>query len=164
MCGFFKRKCLGFQEFIQPTQPPLIFSVKSCRDLSPGTGTLGWRAWCGAGTPCSKFLSTHGWGVSPFRICASPTSLNECSSLNSTVVRLPFNYIFDSSEWFFIITLNCHSLNKRKILTDYFIFQSQDIRLMILIVVTADTDNASRKLFWEKQFYRLFYYLVPKVS
>ena len=35
----------------------------------PGTATLGWGAWCGAGTLCShdtppKFVSTtHGWGT-----------------------------------------------------------------------------------------------------
>ena len=51
MCGFFKRNCLGLQQFLSPTQSLLVFEARSCRDLSswhwsPGLGY-------GAGTPCS---------------------------------------------------------------------------------------------------------------
>ncbi|KAF6094767.1 hypothetical protein HJG60_011865 [Phyllostomus discolor] len=70
----------------------------------PGTGTLGWGAWCGAGTPHSqyippKFLSTtHGLGTSPFHVSTPPTSLDGCGLFNSTVVRLPLNLISDGYE------------------------------------------------------------------
>ena len=70
----------------------------------PGTGTLGWEAWCGTGTPCSqdippKFLSTiHGCGTSPFCVSTPPTSLDGCGFFNSVGVRLPFNLISDGSE------------------------------------------------------------------
>ena len=79
----------------------------------PGTGTLGWGAWCGAGTPCSwdippKFLSTTcGCGTSPFHVCAPSTSLDGCGFFNSTGVRLPFNSISGSAEWwlFYILVI-----------------------------------------------------------
>ena len=72
----------------------------------PGTRTVGWWAWCGAGTPCSRdsspeFLSTtHGCGTSLFCISASPTSMGGCGFFNSVVVRLPFNSIF---WWFWVM-------------------------------------------------------------
>ena len=40
MCGFFKRNCLGHQQFIPPTQSLLFFAARSCGDLYPGTVTL----------------------------------------------------------------------------------------------------------------------------
>ena len=77
----------------------------------PGTGTLGWGTWCGAGTPPSRdvspeFLSTTlECGSSLFQICALPTSLDGCIFFNSIVVRLPFNSISDSSEWWLFYIL-----------------------------------------------------------
>ena len=46
-CGFFKGNCLGLQEFLPPTQFPLIFAARSYGDLSswhwnPGLGVLVW--------------------------------------------------------------------------------------------------------------------------
>ena len=74
-----------------------------------GTGTLGREARCGAGPDCSwdippKFLSTTlGWETSMFCICALPTHLDGCGFFNSLVVRLPFNSLYDGSEWWFCI-------------------------------------------------------------
>ena len=71
----------------------------------PGTKTLGWEAWCGARTPCSwdippEFLSTtHGCGTSPFYSQPLLPCLDGCGFLNSVVIRLPFNSIFDGSVW-----------------------------------------------------------------
>ena len=71
----------------------------------PGTGTLGWGAWCGIGAPCSrditsKFLSTtHGYVTSLSPLHIPPTSLGGCGFFNTIVVRLPFNSISDGSEW-----------------------------------------------------------------
>ena len=77
----------------------------------PSTGTLHWGAWYGAGIPhCQdippEFLSTtRGWGTSMFLVCAPPTSLDGCGFFNSIVVRLPFNFISDSSEWWLFYIL-----------------------------------------------------------
>ena len=115
MYGFFKRNCMRLQKFLPAIQSPLDFAARSCRDLSslhyiPGTGILGWQAWCGAGTLFSwdippEFLSTtHGWGTSLFCDCTLPTSLNRCGFFNSIVVILPFNLISDGLKlWLFYI-------------------------------------------------------------
>ena len=47
MCGFFKRNCLGLQNFLPLTQSLLVFAAKSCEDLSswhwnPGLWALVW--------------------------------------------------------------------------------------------------------------------------
>ena len=104
VCGFFKRNCLGLQNFLLLTQSLLIFADRSYEDFSwhwnPGLG-----AWCAAGSACSSdippefFFTTQGWETCPFSICAPPTSLDGCGFFNSIVVRLPFNSISDSSEW-----------------------------------------------------------------
>ena len=77
----------------------------------PGTETLCWGAWCWAGTPCSQdippefFSSTYEYGTSLFCICAPSTSLDGCGFFNSVVVRLPFNSIYDGSEWWLFCIL-----------------------------------------------------------
>ena len=79
----------------------------------PGTGTLGWGAWYGAGTPHSrdippKFLSTtRVWGTSLFHVSTPPTSLDGCGFFNSIAVSLPFNLISDGYEWwlFYILVI-----------------------------------------------------------
>ena len=83
----------------------------------PGTGTLGWGAWCGAGTPHSQdippgFLSTtHGGGTSLFYVSVLPTSLDGCGYFNSVLFRLPFNLISDGfAGWLFyslVVILMC---------------------------------------------------------
>ena len=74
-----------------------------------GTETLDWESWYGAGNPHSQdispeFLSTTcGCGTSPIHDCTTLTNLDWCGFFNSVVVRLPFNLIFDCSEWRFYI-------------------------------------------------------------
>ena len=78
----------------------------------PGSGTLGWVVWCGAGNPSferypSRFLfTTHGCrtacSTSPClsallhvsHISMPPIRLDECGFLNSLVVGLPYSLIF----------------------------------------------------------------------
>ena len=111
MCGFFKRNCLGFQEFLLLTQSPLVFAARSYGDLSSCHRELVLETWCGAGTPHSQnippefLFTTCVCGTSPFCICAPPTSLDGCGFFNSVVTRLPFNSISDCSEWWLFYIL-----------------------------------------------------------
>ena len=90
-----------FNSFFHQLNPCWFLQPEVVGTYLPGTGTLGWGAWYGAGTPRSrdippKFLSTtYVCGTSystPF--CASPTY----GVFNSVVLRLPFNLISDGSE------------------------------------------------------------------
>ena len=105
ICGFFKRNCLGLQQFLLPIQSLLVFVARSC-------GTLGCGAWYGSGTPPDippEFLSdTCGCGTCLCHICAPPTSLGGCGFFSLIVVILPFNLISDGSEWwlFYILVVN----------------------------------------------------------
>ena len=111
VCGFFKRTCLQFQNFLPLTLSLLVFVARSCGDLSSWQCSPGLGACCGAITPCSwdipaEFLSTiHGCGTSPFHICTPPTSLDRCGFFKSVVVRLLFNSIFDGCEWWLFYIL-----------------------------------------------------------
>ena len=114
MREFFKRNCLGLQKFFLPIQSPLVFVARTVgsRTYLPGTGTLGWRAWCRDGTPQSwdippKLLSiTCGWGTSQFHACTPLISLGGCGFFNTGVVRLLFNLISDRSEgWLFYLSV-----------------------------------------------------------
>ena len=79
----------------------------------PGTGALGWGAWCRSGTlrsqdiPPECLSTTCGCRSSPFSICTPSTSLDGCGFFNSVVVRLPFNLISECLEWwlFYILVL-----------------------------------------------------------
>ena len=53
MCRLFKRNCLGIQQFFPLTHSPLVLQPEVMGTYLPGTGTLGWRTWCEAGTPYS---------------------------------------------------------------------------------------------------------------
>ena len=72
---------LGAQKFLPLTGSLLVFAARDCGHIFPGTGTLGWGAWCGSRTPHSynipsKSLYTiHGCGTSLFHICIPPSSL-----------------------------------------------------------------------------------------
>lgn len=76
------------------TQPSslLVFTARVMGTSLPNTGTLGWRTWCGAGTPhfsgglpsqnSSQFLTiSHKCGTRPFLFYTFPTNLTETSSL-----------------------------------------------------------------------------------
>ena len=95
----------GSSSFFHRLNPHWFLQPEVVGTYLPGTGTLGWGAWCGAGTPCSldspsEFSrTTREWGTSLFCICAPPASLDGCGFFNSVVVRLPFNSIFAGSGW-----------------------------------------------------------------
>ena len=95
----------GSSSFFHRLNPHWFLQPEFVGTYLPGTGTLGWGAWCGAGTPCSLdspsvfSRTTHEWGTSLFCICAPPTSLDGCGFFNSVVVRLPFNSISAGSGW-----------------------------------------------------------------
>ena len=70
----------------------------------PGTGILGYGAWCWVGTPRTRdippefSLTTCECGTSLFHISTSPTVLDGCGFFNPVVVGRPFISISDSSE------------------------------------------------------------------
>ena len=77
----------------------------------PGIGTMDWGAWHVAWIPCSQDIppehlsATRGCGTSLFHISTPPTSLDGCGFFNSVIVRLPFNSIYNGSEWWLFYTL-----------------------------------------------------------
>ena len=103
MCGFIKRKCLGHQKFLLPTKPPLVFSDRSCGDLSS------WHWQHGLGPDVGLRLLTPEISFLDFDLMlwahAPPTSLDWCGFFNSVVVMLPFNLISDDSEWWLFYIL-----------------------------------------------------------
>ena len=111
--GSLRGTAWGSRSFFHRLNPCCFLQPEVVGTYFPATGTLGWEAWCGAGTPRSQgippeFLSTtRGWETSPFCICAPPTILDGCGFFNSVVVRLPFHLIFDGSEWclFYILVV-----------------------------------------------------------
>ena len=96
MCGFFKRKCLGLQKFLPPTQSQLVFASRICGDLTswhwnPELRGLVWGWDSSLLWYPSQIFIHHMWcETSLFCVCALPTSLDGCG-FNSIVVRLPFN-------------------------------------------------------------------------
>ena len=109
--GSLRGTAWGSNNFSHQPNPHWFLQPEVVGTYLPGTGTLGWGAWCGVGTSWSsdippKFLSTIcGCGTSPFCLCVPLASLNECAFFNSTVVRLPFNSISESSEWWLLYIL-----------------------------------------------------------
>ena len=103
--GSLRGNTWGSSGFLHQLNPCWSLQPEVVGTYLPDTGTLGWGAWCGAGTSCSwdilpEFLSTTGrCEISPFHICTSITSLVGCGFFKSVVVRLPFSSISDSSKW-----------------------------------------------------------------
>ena len=111
ICGFFKWNYLGFQQFLPPTQSLLLFVARSSGDLSswhwnPRLGCLVW-SWDFLLLRYASqiFIHQSGRETCPFCIWAPPTSLDGCGFFNPIVVRLPFNSIPDSSEWWLFYIL-----------------------------------------------------------
>ena len=102
--GSLRGTAWGSRSFFHWFNPCWFLQSEVVGTYFPGTGTLGWGAWCGSGTPRSQgtlpeFLSTSHWcGTSPFFTSTLPTNLGWCCFFNSVVVRLPFNLISVSSE------------------------------------------------------------------
>ena len=105
LCGFFKRNCLGLQQFLPPTQSLLDFAAWSCGDLSsrhwnPGLGGLmwGWDSLLPRYT--SWIFIHHTWVWDQPILCPCPSYQCEWMwFLYFVIVRLPFNSILDISEW-----------------------------------------------------------------
>ena len=70
--------------------------------LQPALSPLSYTS---QGPPPEFLTTTCGWGASPFRICAPPTGLDGYGFFNSVVVRLPFNSISDSSQFWVMVIL-----------------------------------------------------------
>ena len=113
MCGSLRGTAWGPNSFFHRLNPHWFLQPEVVGTYLPGTRTLGWGTWCGAGTPRSwdippKFLSTTcGCETSPSHVCTPPTSLDGCGFFNSIVVRLPFRSITENSEWllFYILAV-----------------------------------------------------------
>ena len=103
--GSLRGTAWGSRSFFHWLNPLWFLQPEFMVTYLPGTGTLGWGSWCGAGTPCSQDIppkslsTTHICGTSLFCISACLISLDGCGFFNSVVVRLPFNSISDGSEW-----------------------------------------------------------------
>ena len=111
MCGFFKRNCLGLQNFLPLTQSSLVFAARSCGDLpswhwNPGLGGLLW-GWGSSLPRSASWIFIHHmwvWGQ-PVPCLHPPTSLDGYVFFNSEVVRFPFDLISDGSEWWLLYIL-----------------------------------------------------------
>ena len=73
MCGIFKRNCLGFLWYLPLTQSLLVFAARCYGTYLPGTGTLGWGAWRGAVTPCSRIFIHRRWMWDQPILCLCPS-------------------------------------------------------------------------------------------
>ena len=56
VCGFFKRNCSESSSFSHWLNPHWFLQPELLGTYLPGTGTLGWCAWCAAGTPHSQYI------------------------------------------------------------------------------------------------------------
>ena len=60
MFWFFKGNCVGLQKFLPMSQPPLVFLQPEVGETYiPGTRTLGWGSWYGAGSPYSRDIPSE---------------------------------------------------------------------------------------------------------
>ena len=111
MYGFFKRKCLGLQKILPPTQSPLGFAARNYGDLSSWNRNPGLEAGEGGGQALvwgwnsllpryhSQIFIHHTWiWNQPVHAFTPPASLDGYHLFNSIVVRLPFNSISAGSE------------------------------------------------------------------
>ena len=134
-----RRTAWGSSSFFHWLNPHWFLQPEVVGTKFPGTRTLGQGTGVGW-DPCSqrypsRILSpTGGWGTSPFCACTPPSSLDGCGFFNSTV-RLPFNSISDSSEWwlFYILVVIlmwlceevshvclCHPLDRKSPLPEFY--------------------------------------------
>ena len=106
ICGFFKRKWLGLQKFLPPTESHWFLQPEVMGNYLLVTGILGFRSSYRAGTP-------HSWSIPPeflstTRACGtSPSSYQSRRSdfLIFIIVRLPFYSISDGSDWWLFYNL-----------------------------------------------------------
>ena len=79
---------MGLQRFLPQTELPLALQPEFIGTYHPGIGTLGWKAWCGAGTPYSQdilpnFYHPH-MGVGPAHSVSLPL-LPVCMDVDSLI-------------------------------------------------------------------------------
>ena len=107
-CRPFKQTLLKISRFFDCPNPTLIFTARSCGDLSswswlPGLCGLAWGWDCLLPRFPSRFLSTtRECGTShyclhlsvPYLVPAPPAHLRECGLFKSLVVIRPYSWIF----------------------------------------------------------------------
>ena len=82
----------------------------------PGTGTLGWVVWCGAGNPRSRGIPSNFYpphlGMGPPMLCywisSPPICQDEGDFFNSLVVGIPYGSIFWWFRVIFILQSSCN--------------------------------------------------------
>ena len=101
---FLKRNCLGLQQFLPPTQSPLMFAARSYGDFSSWHWNLELSGLVWGWDPLllrspSRTFTHHVWMWGQPILCLCPSnSLNGCGFFNPIVVRLPFTSISDTFE------------------------------------------------------------------
>ena len=96
--------------FLHQLYPHWFLQSECMGTYLPSTGTLVWGPDVGLGLLAPgisllNFYPPHRCGTSPFFIYAPATCLDQCGFFNSVVVRLPFNWISECSEWCFFYNL-----------------------------------------------------------
>ena len=105
----FQRNCLGLQQFLPPTQSPLVFVARICGDLFSWHWNLGLEGllWGWDSLPLrypSRVFIHHTWVRDQAIPCLCPSYQSQWMWFNSVVVRLPFSSISGGSEcWLFYI-------------------------------------------------------------
>ena len=98
MYVFLKGNCLGLQNFLPLTQSHWFLQPEVIQTYLPGTGTLGWGAWCGARTthlwdiPPEFLFTTCGSGTNLFLIFAPPTSVDGYGLFHSCQTSIQLNF------------------------------------------------------------------------
>ena len=147
MCVFFKRKCLGLQKFL----PLLSISTDFCSQnlwgliflaQESGAGEAGVGLGLLAPEISLQNFYPHGCGISPLFICYPHTTLDGCGFFNSVVVRLPFNLIFDGSQWwlFYILVVILMWLCEGRAMSAYAAILSRSSAWVFFDVVEVPTE------------------------
>ena len=103
--GSLKGTAWGSRSFFHSFNPCWFLQPEVVGTYLPGTGTLGWEAWCGAETLQSwnirmslpNFYPPH-VGEGPACSTSAPLLTVWMDVVNSVAFRLPFNLISDGSE------------------------------------------------------------------
>ena len=82
----------------------------------PGTGGPGvglvWGTWCGNSSllrcPSQILSTTCGWGISPFCVCAPPTSLDGCGFFNFIAVKTSIQLDFWQFWVMIVLYFSCN--------------------------------------------------------
>ena len=105
--GPLRRDAWESNSFLCHPNPHWFLQPEVMGTYLPGTGTLGWMIWSGAGITHSQGILSNFYplhmhmGPPILHLCVStpPTHLDECDFFNSLVVGLPYSLISDDSGW-----------------------------------------------------------------